>query len=250
MDLSLNMIGIRTMLIFSTRKLLLNRRWVIVALVSVLVAAVMGYVATQEIDPLDGGSFLLNTLVLSFLLPIMALVYGASMIRNEIDDRSITQVITSPMDRRMSYLGYYLALIIVLSLMLLVIGTVGWSSFYLVMGLEGGALDLLASYSLLLIIGSVVYSSLFLAMGVVLKQPIYLGLLYAFVWEAFVGSLPGAIGELTIIHNLKVIGSDLIDHGNITEVTGDPVTASLALAILTIGLLILGAFAFREKEVP
>jgi ABC-2 type transport system permease protein len=251
MDLSLNTICLRTMINFSTRKLLLNRRWMMVVLVSVFVALIMGYVAIQQnTDPLEGGSFLLNTLVLTFLLPIMALIYGASMIRNDIDDRSITSIVTSPMDRRVGYLGYYLALVVVLSLMLLVIGVVGWASFYLIQGVEREAIDLLLAYSLLLVIGGVVYSSLFLVMGVVLRQPIYLGLLYAFVWEALVGSLPGAIGQLTIIHNLKVIGADLIHHGSIAETSGDPVTAALVLAGVTVLLIALGALAFKEKELP
>lgn len=251
MDLQLNLTGLRAMLGFSSRKLLLNRRWVIVVLVALLAALVMGYVASQSTaDPMDEGSTLMNTLVLSFLLPVMALIYGASMIRNEIDDRSITQVITSPIDRRASYLGYYLSLIAVTALMLLAIGLAGWASYFLQTRVDGDSLGLLASYSLVLVIGAVVYGSLFLAMGVVLKQPIYLGLLYAFVWEGLVGSVPGAIGHYTIMYQLKVIGSSMIHSGSITSFTGDAGQAALALIVLTALLVLLGAFAFREKEVP
>ena len=239
------------MLRFSSRKLLLNRRWVIVALVAALVAVVMGYVASQtQGGDLDAGSTLLSALVLTFLLPVMALIYGASMIRNEIDDRSITHVITSPLDRRVSYLGYYLSLIGVLAVMLVIIGLVGWSAFFLYSGSGAEALSLLLSYSLLLIIGAVVYSSLFLALGVVLKQPIYLGLLYAFVWEGLIGSVPGAIGQYTVMYNLKVIGADLIHNGSIVDFTGDAGIAALSLAVFTIVMLAIGAFVFWEKEVP
>jgi ABC-2 type transport system permease protein len=250
LDLDLNLTGLKAIMRLSVRKLLLSRRWVIVVLVGALVALVMGYVASQEVGSLDGGSTLLNSLVLSFLLPIMALIYGASMIRNEIDDRSITQIITSPVDRRVSYLGYYLSLVTVLSIMLLATGVVGWASYFLQTNVASDALDMLVSYSALLIIGSIVYSTLFLALGALLKQPIYLGLLYAFIWEGFVGSLPGAIGTYTIVHNLKVIGADLVHNGNITTFSGDATTAALILVFLTAVLLIIGAWAFREKEVP
>jgi hypothetical protein len=134
--------------------------------------------------------------------------------------------------------------------MLVLIEAVGWLSFFLTTNVDQEALELLLSYALVLTIGAFVYSSLFLALGVVLKQPIYLGLLYAFVWEGFVGSLPGAIGQYTIMYYLKVIGAELIPYGNITEFSGDASISAVVLAGLTIILLALGAWAFREKEMP
>ncbi len=235
---------------FSSKKLLLNRRWIIVALMAGLVAIVMLYVASQGEGTVDEASTLINLLVLSFLLPIMSLIYGASMIRNEMDDRSITQVVTSPMDRRASYLGYYLSLCAVLIVMLVLIEAIGWVSFFLTAGMDQEAVGMLLSYALVLVIGSFVYSSLFLALGVFFRQPIYLGLLYAFVWEGFVGSLPGAIGQYTISYYLKVIGAELIPYGNISDFSGDVVVAIFVLIPLTIFLLVIGAFAFREKEIP
>jgi ABC-2 type transport system permease protein len=248
MDASINFGGLRTMLRYSTKKLLLNRRWIIVVLVAVLVGLVMGYAATQDVDRLRTGSDLLNSLVLSFLLPVMAMIYGASMIRNEIDDRSIAQVITSPVDRRVSYLGYYLSLVAVLAVMLLIVNAVGWGSFFLQTGVDRAALGLLASYSAVLVLGAVVYSTLFLLLGLVLKQPMYLGLFYAFVWEGFIGTLPGNIGMLTINRQLAVIAGSL--NANIPQVPGSEAASAAALVIVAIVLLVLGAVAFREKEVP
>jgi len=250
MALGYNAVGLRALFSFSSKKLLLNRRWVIVALMAGLVAVVMLYVAGEGNGTIVEGSTLINVLILSFLLPIMSLIYGASMIRNEIDDRSITQVITSPMDRRVSYLGYYLSLTAVLVVMLVIIETVGWASYFFSTEVNQEALNLLLSYALVLAIGSFVYSSLFLALGVFFKQPIYLGLLYAFVWEGFVGSLPGAIGQYTISYYLKVIGANLIPYGNISDFSGDPIIAAAVLMGLTIFLLAIGAFGFRDKEIP
>jgi ABC-type transport system involved in multi-copper enzyme maturation permease subunit len=250
MDIEMNMVGLRAMLVYSVRKLLTNRRWIIIMLLAVLVGVVMGYSASISANALDQGSDLLNLLVLSFTLPIMAMIFGASMIRNEIDDRSITQVITSPVDRRVSYLGYYVALIIVLALSLLAVTAVGWSGFYLVSGISGDAVGLFMAYLAVILLGAFVYSSLFLAMGVVFRQPIYLGLIYAFIWEGFIGTLPGAVGNLTIMHQLRVIASSMIDHGSIASFSGDAVVSLVSLLLLTAILLFLGAYAFREKQVP
>ena len=97
------------------------------------------------------------------------MIFGASMIRNEIDDRSITQVITSPVDRRISYLGYYMALIIVLALSLLSVTVAGWAGYYLVFGISGDAVGLFMAYLAVILLGAFVYSSLFLVMGVVIE---------------------------------------------------------------------------------
>jgi ABC-type transport system involved in multi-copper enzyme maturation permease subunit len=250
METGFQLIGFRTMLKFFTRKLLLNRRWLVVLLLAAFLAAVMGYAATLSPSGLYYGSDLMGTLMLSFLLPIMALIYGASMIRNEMDDRSITTVITSPLDRRVSYLGYYFSLTVVLTIMLLLVQLVGWLAYFLVAGMGGEAVGLLLAYSALLVIGSFVYSSLFLTMGVLLKQPIYLGLIYAFVWEGYIGSVPGVISDYTIMHQLKVIGSQLVSQGPITSVSGDVAASSLVLAVLTVVLVVIGAFSFRDKELP
>lgn len=250
MDVELNLVGLKAMLVYSVRKLLTNRRWIIIFLLAVLVGVVMGYSASLSTNALDQGSDLLNLLVLSFTLPIMAMIFGASMIRNEIDDRSITQVITSPVDRRVSYLGYYMALIIVLALSLLAVTVVGWSGFFLVSGISGDAAGLLLAYLVVIMLGAFVYSSLFLVMGVVLRQPIYLGLIYAFIWEGFIGTLPGAVGSLTIMHQLRVIASSMIGHGSISAFSGDALVSFLSLLLLTVALLFLGAYSFREKQVP
>jgi ABC-type transport system involved in multi-copper enzyme maturation permease subunit len=250
MDTTLNMIGLKAMLTYSIKKLLTNRRWMIILLLAALVGIVMGYSSSLNTDGLNQGSNLLNLLVLSFMLPIMAMIFGASMIRNEIDDRSITQVITSPVDRRVSYMGYYISLIIVLAVSLLVVTIIGWTGYYLVSGMSGDAVGLLIAYLAVLMVGAMVYSSLFLVMGVVLKQPIYLGLIYAFVWEGFIGSLPGAVGNFTIMHQLRVIASSQIHYGSISEFSGDAGVSLISLLVLTSVLLMLGAYAFREKQVP
>ncbi|MFA5311988.1 MAG: hypothetical protein WC375_01565 [Methanomassiliicoccales archaeon] len=250
MDIDVNVIGIRTMLRTFTRKLLFNKRWIVVLLIAAFLAAVMGYAATLAEDELYDGSGLMSALMLSFLLPIMALIYGASMLRNDMDDRSITTVISSPLDRRVTYLGYYLSLVIALTVMLLIVLFAGWLAYFLVAGMDGDAVGLLLSYSGLMVIGAIVYSSLFLAIGVLIRQPIYLGLIYAFVWEGFVGSVPGAIGDYTIMRQIKVIGAEVVSTGQITDLDGDVLISVVVLAVVTVVLFLAGAFAFREKEMP
>ena len=237
------------MTVFSARKLLQNRRWVIVASLAALVTSVMGYAATQDMADAGTASDMTLLLMVAFLLPVLALIYGASMIRNEVDDRSIVQVITSPLDRRTSYLGYYMALVAVLCVLISLITLVGGMAFLLFSSDGGGVLEMTLSFIAVQMLGVLVYSSLFLVMGTLMKQPIYLGLLYVFVWEGFVASVPGAIGSYTIRHQLQVIASGVISEGSVASVTGDGGISALVLVALTAVLVLLGAYLFREMEV-
>ena len=74
--MSLSTIGLRTMVAFSARKLLQNRRWMLVALLGALAVTVMGYAATQDGAGLDAGSDLMLLLLTAFLLSILEVLFA------------------------------------------------------------------------------------------------------------------------------------------------------------------------------
>lgn len=251
MNLNAYISGILAIFKYSTRKLLLNKRWLITVLMALLVAAIMGYAGSFEGDALDEGSSFMDLLILSFIMPIIAMVYGASLIRNEIEDKSITQVITAPLDRSISYLGYYLSLAVSLSIIMIFINLIGWLAFFAQKGIGGDAPEILGAMVGLSIIGSLVYSALFLLTGTIFKRPVYFGLFFAFIWEGFIGSIPGAISSYTIKHFIRSIGSNWIHYGNIGAYGGASTgTAFGVLVGITIVCLAVGAIMFRESEYP
>ena len=202
-------------------------------------------------DALDDGSFLMDILILSFIMPIISMIYGASLIRNEIEDKSITQVITAPLDRAVSYFGYYISLAVSLSLIMTFINLVGWLAFFSQNGISGDAFGILGAMIGLSIIGSLVYASLFQLTGTLFKRPVYFGLFFAFIWEGFIGSIPGAIGGYTIKHFIRSIGSGWIDFGDISYYDGAGTGTAFGVLIgITIFCLVLGALIFRGKEYP
>ena len=251
MDINAYISGILAIFKYSTRKILFNKRWIITLLIALLVAAIMGYAGSQEMDALDGGSALMDILILSFIMPIIAMIYGASLIRNEIEDKSITQVITAPLDRAVSYLGYYISLAVSLSLIMVFINLVGWLAFFAQKGITEDAFGILGAMIGLSIIGSIVYSALFQATGTMFKRPVYFGLFFAFIWEGFIGSIPGAISGYTIKHFIRSIGAGWIDYGELaTYDAASSTSAYLTLIAVTLGCLALGMLLFRENEYP
>jgi ABC-type transport system involved in multi-copper enzyme maturation permease subunit len=250
MDLKRVLDGIFALTLHSTKKLLFGKKAIITILVAVFVAAVMGYAGSQSHDALDDGANLMDTLILFFFMPVMAMIFGSALIRDEIDDKSITHVATAPLDRAFSYLGYYLPLVIAVAVSMVAISSVGVLAFFGQHGFGSEALQIYVEFLALVIIGSFVYSSLFLAIGVMFNKPVMVGLFYAFIWEGYIGSLPGAIQNASVKHYLRSLGSEWVDFGDISRWDqASSVWGSTALLLgLTVFLLVLGAYLFREKE--
>ena len=250
MDLKRVLVGILALTVHSTKKLLLGKKVIITVLVAVFVAVVMGYIGHLSDDPLEDGTNLMDTLILFFFMPVMAMIFGSSLIRDEIDDKSITHVATAPLDRAFSYIGYYLPLGIAVSVSMTVISSVGMLAFFGQHGVGSDALEIYLEFVALVVVGSFVYSSLFLAISVLFPKPVMVGLFYAFIWEGFIGSLPGAIQNASIKHYLRSIGSGWVDFGDISRWDqSSSMSGSAALLLsLTVFFLIFGAYLFREKE--
>jgi ABC-2 type transport system permease protein len=250
-DMKGNLIGMLAIIRYSTKKILFSRKAIVTVLIALFIAGVMGYAATQDLDRLPAGADFMDALILFFFMPIIAMIYGASIIRDEIDDKSITQILTSPLKREFAYIGYFLSLAISLSIVMVIIVTVGFLSFFGQMGIDGDALGIYADVCALSIIGSLVYSSLFLFISLPLKRPLYFGLFYAFIWEGFIGSLPGKIQELALKHYIRSIGSEWISHGGIASYSASKIGYSASVLVgVTITFLLLGMIIIRAKEFP
>lgn len=249
-DFKTALTGISALTTHLAKKLLFGKKMIITLLVVLFVATVMGYAGSQEGGSLSDGTDLMDTLILFFFMPVMAMIFGSSLIRDEIDDKSITHVATSPLDRSFSYAGYYIPLAIAVAVSMVLITTVGFLAFFGQQGIGSPELGIYLEFLALVVLGSFVYSSLFLAISVLFSKPIFFGLFYAFIWEAFIGSIPGVIQKASIKHYLRSIGTDIVDYGAISryEQASGSSESLVILVVLTAVLLLLGAFLFREKE--
>jgi ABC-2 type transport system permease protein len=251
MDLERTITGIFSLTFHLTKRLLFSRKLMITILIAAFVASVMAYAGSQDVDPLDDGTDLMDALILFFFMPVTAMIFGTSLMRDEIDDRSITHVATSPLDRVYAYMGYYLPLVIAVIVSMVIVTVAGFIAFFSQQGFTSDAMEVLLEFVALVSLGSVVYSSLFLAISIVVKKPVFLGLFYAFVWEGFISSLPGVIEKISIKYYLRSLGSHWVDWGSISGFD-DASSAGGSVAvmiILVIVFLAFGAFMFRREEI-
>jgi hypothetical protein len=143
-------------------------------------------------------------LYLRFIVPILGVFYGTSLIADEVEDKTITYLFTRPIPRGAVLVGKYLAylactVLIVLPSVMVV--------FFLVIPVGGGSISgsfiaLLKDLGVLAA-GLAVYGALFAFIGAQLKRPLLVGLFFAFGWEQTVIWFPGYLKRFTVSYYLQ-----------------------------------------------
>lgn len=198
--------------------------------------------------------FLVQTIV-----PVVSLVMASAVIAEEIEDRTITYLFTRPIPRPAILLGRWLAAALPIALLLvgsaeLVVrllentGTEQGAEVWMPEGLHGSIL-------LTVLMGGVVYSALFASAGALFKRPMLIGLGYTFVYEGFLGNLPGANQKATILYYLRsfLFSERRSMMGEVEEAIfsvplAEPGAAVRSLALILVGVLALGAWRFTKRE--
>ena len=139
MDMAKQMTGFQTITLYTVRKLLMSKRIYMTLLIMLFIVAVMAYASSLDLSDhdietnttmVDRGADMLDNLILFFFMPVMAMIYGSSLVRDEMDDKSITAVVTSPMNRVVTFIAYYIGLAVSVSLIMLLILTAGFLSYF------------------------------------------------------------------------------------------------------------------------
>ena len=235
-----------------------TRRALIAALLAAMPVGLAGVVAV--VAPLEGGAprelllsifwfFLVQTIV-----PLVALVMGSAVIAEEIEDRTITYLFTRPIPRSAILFGRWAA--VALPMLVLLVG----AADLVVRLLSGAGKEALPEgfhgrMLVTVLLGGAVYSAVFAAAGALFKRPILVGLGYTFVFEGFLGNLPGANQKATILFYLRSylmageheMAGEL--HEAIFAITpADPAAAVRTLLLVLAGALALGAWRFSKRE--
>jgi ABC-type transport system involved in multi-copper enzyme maturation permease subunit len=142
---------------------------------------------------------------LRFIVPVLGVFYGTSLMADEVEDKTITYLFTRPIPRGAVLVGKYLAylgctIFVVLPSVVLV--------YLLIVPLKGslGAAfpDLLKDL-LLLALGLAVYGAVFAFVGSKFKRPLLIGLIFVFGWEQAALAFPGYLKQFTVMFYLQAI---------------------------------------------
>ena len=188
--------------------LLLGGPVVLAALIALLTRTSLGAFRING-APVGGATIfgmIIWLLYIRFILPILGVFYGTSLIADEVDDRTITYLFTRPIPRSAVLLGKYLAylactVLLVLPSVILV--------FFLIVPVGGGSIaaafpSLVADLGMLAV-GLTAYGAVFSLVGARVKRPLVVGLVFAFGWEPTVLLFPGYVKRATVAYYLQAL---------------------------------------------
>jgi ABC-2 type transport system permease protein len=141
-------------------------------------------------------------LVFGFLLVILAVVNGTGVLSQEIEQKTITYLLTRPVPRwrilLMKFLAAFAAVTVTVWLASLLTAVCAYGGS----GLTGSRLG---RDMLILPIGALAYGGLFLLLATLFNRPLMYGLLFAFGWESWVPNLPGYFSRVSLMSYLRTL---------------------------------------------
>lgn len=240
----------RMMLVtFTAKQILWSRRTAMLMLLSFFPLVIIGvWMYNPDGSTADVFSGIFIALFLQFILLIITLLYGTSLINSEIASRTISYLSTRPVRREELYGYRYLGSIpigfftLALPIAVCLIALDAYTGSFDVLGL-------LPEYCVIILVGVVTYSSFFAFLGMAIKRPLMVGLLFAFFWEILLANLPGKIPYMTVMFYLRSLSHHLTDAP--WPYTVEAFSTGMALLVL-LGVaavfLALGIVIFRQKD--
>ena len=190
----------------------------------------------------------LDGLLVTTVLPLVALVFGTAALGSELDDGTAVHILTKPIPRwaivlpKLVVAGGLTAILLVASTVL---------TGLLLGGSANRGLDVTIAFAIAVAIGAFVYTAIFLALSAATSRGLILGLAYSLLWEGLLASvLPGT--QLLSVHEyIRGIVSVLAPAGTLQSVVGAQgfVAALVALVVITVVASIrLATYEVRAAE--
>src|SRR5512134_1210793 len=251
----------------SLGELIWSRRTIFMALIvgaPVLLAIIARLVQASGIAPLrvngvgvDAASIfgmMIWVLFLRFIVPVLGVFYGTSLMADEVEDKTITYLFTRPVRRGAVLVGKYLAYLACTIFVVLPSVTLVYLLIVPMNGSLGGSfLDLVKDLAMLAV-GLAVYGALFAFIGAKFKRPILIGLIFILGWEQAALAFPGYLKKFTVAYYLQsLVPHAMPSDSTLSLIQGlfrdtPSLPVSLApLAIILVGFLALAAWLVERR---
>jgi ABC-2 type transport system permease protein len=170
-----------TIVRLTLRGLFGRRRFLLLLPLPALVVGMAVLADSLGATPAEWGQPVLVGLGFAAVLPVLALIVGASVLGSEIDDGTAVHILAKPVPRREIVLSKLLVGFVVTTL---VVGA-GMLLAGLVAGSAQLGLGLLAGTA----VGTLAYSAVFLLVSLLTRRPVLVGLAYILVWEGLLTNI-------------------------------------------------------------
>ncbi|PYR79374.1 MAG: hypothetical protein DMF86_03780 [Acidobacteria bacterium] len=142
---------------------------------------------------------------LRFMVPVLGVFYGTSLIADEVDDKTITYLFTRPISRGAVLVGKFFAYLGCTVFVVLPSVVIVYLLIVPMRGSLGGSFIDLVKDLVLLGIGLAVYGAVFAYVGAQFNRPLLIGLIFIFGWEQAALAFPGYLKRMTVAYYLQAL---------------------------------------------
>jgi ABC-2 type transport system permease protein len=215
-----------------------RRRTLLVALLAALpiLIAIIIRIGGTSTDGAGLTAGLLDALLVTTVLPLVALVFGTGVLGSELDDGTAVYLLVKPIDRwRIVVAKAAVAAGITIALVFPATLLAG-----MVVGAGRGGESIAIGFALAVLPGSILYAVGFLALSVVTSRALIAGLLYVFIWEGLLAGLFAGTALLSVRQYILALA------GSVAGADGEAIKSSinvqtaivLALVVLAVSIAI------------
>jgi ABC-2 type transport system permease protein len=221
------------------RQLLGRRRTLLLVLLAalpVLLAVAFRVAGQTDVERFTRRIF--DTITLTILLPLVAILFGSGAFSAEIDDGTVVYLLAKPVPRWL-VIAAKAAGAVSIAIILTGVSTVLAGLIDMVPAGSDGV-SATEAQLLAVVVGSACYAVLFLALSLFTRRSLVIGIGYMLVWEGALSSiLPGianlsirqySIGAASAIYNLSVNQKVLVPADTAFLLSGVLIVAALAIA--------------------
>lgn len=236
----------------TARQLLGRRRTVLLALLATVPVLVAGLVRAgggaggARVDS-ELVSSLIVGLVVTFLLPLVALLFSTAAFGAEIEDGTVVYLLAKPVPRP----TIVIAKLVVASLATVaLVGSATLLTGVVALAGSGEAAELTVGYTAGVSAGAVTYTAVFVALSLVTSRALVVGLLYSLVWEGALASFFSGIRFLSVRQYTLGIADAAGVGGRITADTLEATPAILLAVVVVLAAFLVAIRRLRSFEIP
>ena len=198
--------------------------------------------SAPSVEEFEAG--ILNAMLAGSIAPLVVLAIAAAAFSNEVEDRTLANLVLSPVPRWQIALPKLLATITIAAPFIAISALLTTYIAFL------GDVKAMVAVTVSALAGIALYSSVFVWLGLMSAQAVGLGLLYVVVWEGFFAGFVSGVRLLSIryhaislMHGLDPRRFDSVEHVGL-------VTTMSLIALVFGGFLWMTIRRLRRMDIP
>lgn len=235
----------------TARQILGRRRSILMALLAaipVLLALIFRLAGPTSPRALEGFTeSVFVAMIVTLLLPLVALVFGTAAFGTEIEDGTVVYLLAKPVRRRTVVLAKWVvagaAALVLAAAATLLAGLLGLAG-------RPDGVETTIGYTVGVAVGAMVYAAVFVALSLVTGRALIAGLLYVLVWEGALADLFSGIRFLSIRQYILSIADAAGVGGRVGGDTLELATAVVLAVVVTVVGLAIAVRRLAAFEIP